>query len=136
PPCQQSPVTLLESQGFVNNRISPERFSSAALKVVARLPQTSDPCGKVNFPLKSNQSEHMEVARLDWQASQKHSIFGRFFVTNLNIPTTFDPSNALTLSRNGQADRVYALSIGSTYLISAKMESSFRLRATRQQIPK
>jgi len=54
-----------------------------ALKVAARLPQTSDPCGKVTFGLKSNQSEHMEVSRIDWQASDKHSIFVRFFVTDL-----------------------------------------------------
>ena len=127
---------LAASQGFVNNKISPALFSPFALKVEARLPQTSDPCGKVNFGLKTNQSEHMEVARLDWQASDKHSIFGRFFVTNLNIPTTFDPSNALTLSRNGQADRVYALSIGSTYLISSNVVNSFHIGATRQEIPK
>jgi Carboxypeptidase regulatory-like domain/TonB dependent receptor-like, beta-barrel len=136
PPCQPSQRTLSAAQGFVNNSISPTLFSPAALKVVARLPQTNDPCGKVNFGLKSNQSEHMEVARLDWQASDKHSIFGRFFVTNLTIPTTFDPSNALTLSRNGQADRVYALSIGSTYLISSNIVSAFHVGANRQEIPK
>src|SRR4029077_15045987 len=56
--------------------------------------------------------------------------------TNLNIPTTFDPSNALTLSRNGQADRVYALSIGSTYLVSSNIVNSFHIGATRQEIPK
>src|SRR2546427_2568136 len=127
---------LAASQGFVNNKISPALFSPFALKVEARLPQTSDPCGKVNFGLKTNQSEHMEVARLDWQASDKHSIFGRFFVTNLNIPTTFDPSNAMTCSRNGQADRVYALSIGRTYLISSNVVNSFHIGATRQEIPK
>jgi hypothetical protein len=136
PPCQTKQITLAASQGFENNRISPAAFSPAALTVAARLPQTSDPCGKVNVPLKSNQSEHMGVGRIDWQASEKHSIFGRFFVTDLNIPTTFDPSNALTLSRNGQEDRVYALSIGSTYLISPNIVSAFHMGATRQEIPK
>ncbi len=136
PTCRTSPLTLAASQGFVNNQISPSLISPFALKVVARLPQTSDPCGKVNFGLRSNQSEHMEIARLDWQASEKNSIFGRFFVTNLNIPTTFDGSNGLTLNRNGQSDRVYALSIGSTYLISANVVNSFRIGANRQEIPK
>jgi hypothetical protein len=136
PLCQVKLVTLAASQGFINNQISPSVFSPVALKVAARLPQTSDPCGKVNFGLKSNQSEHMEIGRLDWQQSDKHSMFGRFFVTNLNIPTTFDPSNALTLSRNGQADRVYSLAIGSTYLISANVVNSFRIGANRQEIPK
>jgi hypothetical protein len=136
PPCQTVPVTLPASLGFVNNKISPTLFSPVALNIEARLPQTSDPCGKVNFGLSSNQSEHMEITRLDWQKSEKHSIFGRFFVTNLNIPTTFNPSNALTLSRNGQADRVYALSIGSTYLVSSNIVNSFRIGANRQEIPK
>src|SRR5947209_886515 len=136
PTCRTTPLTLAPSQGFVNNQISPSLISPFALKVVARLPQTSDPCGKVNFGLRSNQSEHMEIARLDWQASEKHSIFGRFFVTNLNIPTTFDGSNGLTLNRNGQSDRVYALSIGSTYLLSGNVVSSFRIGANRQEIPK
>src|SRR2546422_342306 len=136
PTCRTSPLTLAASQGFVNNQISPSLISPFALKVVARLPQTSDPCGKVNFGLRSNQSEHMEITRLDWQASEKNSIFGRFFVTNLNIPTTFDGSNGLTLNRNGQSDRVYALSIGSTYLISANVVNSFRIGANRQEIPK
>jgi hypothetical protein len=134
--CQPKTVTLAASQGFVNNTISPNSFNQAALKVEARLPQSNDPCGKVTFPLKANQSEHMEVARLDWQASNKNSIFGRFFVTDLNIPTTFDPSNALTLSRNGQSDRVYALSIGSTYLIGSNVVNSLHFGANRQEIPK
>src|SRR5438128_3126912 len=77
PTCQAKPLTLAPSQGFVNNQIPPSLISPFALKVVARLPQTSDPCGKVNFGLRSNQSEQ-EIARLDWQASEKNSIFGRF----------------------------------------------------------
>ena len=129
-------MTLAASQGFVNNRISPAQFSPAALKVVARLPQTSDPCGMVTYPLRSNQSEHTGVTRMDWQKSAKHSIFGRFFVTNLEIPTTYDGKNALTLSRNGQHDRVYALALGSTYLISSNIVSSFHAGANRSEIPK
>src|SRR5437016_9082108 len=40
--CQgPNPKTLAASQGFVNNRISPALFSPAALKVEARLPQTT-----------------------------------------------------------------------------------------------
>src|SRR5437763_6232273 len=33
PPCQAKPITLATSQGFLNNTISPEQFSPAALKV-------------------------------------------------------------------------------------------------------
>src|SRR5207244_11371818 len=85
PPCQPRPVPLMAPQEVVNNRISLGLSITSAMKVVARRPQNDDPCGKVTYGVKSNQSEHMEVARLDWQQSQKHSLFGRFFVTNLNI---------------------------------------------------
>src|SRR3989454_1434716 len=63
PPCQPRQVPLMASPGFVNNRISPAPFSPFAMKVGSRLPQTDDPCGKVTYGVKSNQSEHMEVAR-------------------------------------------------------------------------
>src|SRR5207247_2078168 len=45
-------------------------------------------------------------------------------------------NNQLSQSRNSQSDRVYALSIGSTYLISANVVNSFRIGANRQEIPK
>jgi Carboxypeptidase regulatory-like domain len=129
-------ITLAASQGFANNTISPTLFSPAALKIQARLPLATDPCGRVTFGLKSNQSEHMEVTRLDWQKSDKNSIFGRFFVTNLHIDSTYDGKNALTLNSNGQKDRVYALALGQTYLFGANVVSSFRIGANRSEIPK
>src|SRR5512138_2840466 len=91
-------VNLAASQGFTNNTISPSLFNPAALKIMARLPIATDPCGKVTYGLKSNQSEHMGVTRLDWQKNDKNSIFGRFFVTNLHIDSTYDGKNALTLN--------------------------------------
>src|SRR5438093_7334523 len=45
PTCQTKLLTLAASQGFVNNQISPSLISPVALKIAARLPQTSDPCG-------------------------------------------------------------------------------------------
>jgi len=136
PPCVPKPITLAASQGFVDNRISPAQFSAAAMKIVARLPQTSDPCGQVTYPLKSDQSEHMGVTRLDWQKSNKNSMFGRFYITNLHIDSTYDGKNALTLNSNGQQDRVYALSFGQTYLIGPNIVSSLRIGANRSEIPK
>ncbi len=129
-------INLAASQGFVNNGIAPSQFNAAALKVTARLPLSSDPCGKVTYPLKANQSEHMAVTRLDWQKSAKNSMFARFFVTNLHVDTTYDGKNALTLNSNTQEDRVYALSLGQTYLIGSNVVSSLRLGLNRSEVPK
>ena len=136
PPCQPRQITLAPAQGFVNNRISPALFNPAALKIMARLPATADPCGMVTYPLTANSSEHMFVSRIDWQKSDKHSMFGRFYVTNLEVPSTYDGKNALTLTRNRQHDRVYALAIGDTYLLGSGVVSAFRIGANRSYIPK
>src|SRR5205085_1451947 len=79
-------ITLAASQGFANNQISPSRFDPVSLKIASLLPKTDDPCGKTAFGLKSNQDEHIFVQRLDYQKSDKHSIFGRFLLANLETP--------------------------------------------------
>jgi hypothetical protein len=39
---------------FVNNRISPSRFSPAALAISSKLPTTNDPCGLVQYTIPTN----------------------------------------------------------------------------------
>ena len=128
--------TLPASLGFVNNQISPALLNQAALKITSFLPVPTNPCGQVNYGLLSNQTEHMGVARIDYQQSAKNSIFGRFYVTNFEQPSTFDGKNALTLNSNAQEDRVYSLALGDTYLIGSSLVSSFRIGENRAEIPK
>jgi len=98
--------TLAASLGFANNTIAPSLLNPAALKITSYLPTSSDPCGLVQYGLLNNQSEHMGVARIDYTQNDKSTIFGRAYVTNLNIPSTFQAGNALTLNSNAQLDRV------------------------------
>lgn len=129
-------ATLPASLGFSNNQISPALLNPAALKITSYLPTPTNVCGQVNYGLLQNQSEHMGVARLDYQQSAKSQIFGRFYVTNFAQPSTFDGKDALTLNSNAQADRVYSLTLGNTYLIGSNMVSSFRVGENRAEIPK
>ena len=131
-------ISLPASQGFVNNRISPSAFNPAALNIEGRLPISTDPtgCGRVNFGLLSNSDEHLGLARLDYQVTPRHSLFGRFYIANLDSPTTYDGKDALTLNTNTFHDRVYSLALGDTYLISANVVSSFRVGANRSELPK
>ena len=78
----------------------------------------------------------MGVTRIDYQQSSRNTIFGRFYETNFEQPTTFDGKNALTLNSNAQHDRVYSLALGDTFLISPTVVSSFRVGANRSEIPK
>jgi hypothetical protein len=129
-------VTLPASLGFSNNQIAPALLNQAALKITSYLPVPTNQCGQVNYGLLSNQSEHMGVARIDYQQSAKSQIFGRFYVTNFAQPSTFDGKNALTLNSNAQADRVYSLTLGNTYLFGSNLVSSFRIGENRAEIPK
>src|SRR5690348_10471027 len=129
-------ITLPSSLGFTKNQISPTLLNPAALKITSYLPVPANPCGQVNYGLLSNQSEHMGVARIDYQQSAKSQIFGRFYVTNFAQPSTFDGKNALTLNSNAQEDRVYSLTLGDTYLFGSNIVSSFRIGENRAEIPK
>jgi hypothetical protein len=125
------PITLAASQGFVNNQISPSRFDPLALKLSSLLPTPTDPCGEVFFALKSNADQHDWVGRVDYQKSDKHSLFARTTITKRDKPTTYDGNDALTLSANAAAYRIYTLALGDTYLIGSGTINSFRVSSSR-----
>ncbi len=132
--CQGTDKTL--KGGFVNNQIPISQLNPAALKISTYLPTPTDPCGKVNYSLLSNSTENMGVIRMDYQKSEKHTIYGRFYETNLDSPSSFDGHDALTLQNNFAHDRVYSLAGGDTYLFSSTIVNSFHAGANRTEIPK
>ena len=69
-----------------------------ALRITSLLPTPVDPCGKVAFGLKQNSDEHLWVSRIDYQRGDKNSWFGRLTVSDLNLPSTYDGKNALTVN--------------------------------------
>ena len=127
-------ITLAASQGFVNNKIPVSRFDPVALKITSLLPTPVDPCGKVAFGLKQNSDEHLWVSRIDYQRGDKNSWFGRLTVSDLNLPSTYDGKNALTVNSTAAQYRVYAPAIGTTYLIGNSIVASFRASATRSEV--
>ena len=84
----QGNLTLPAALGFVNNRISPTQLSAAALKISQKLPTTTDPCGQISYSRKTLPREGQPIARIDWQLSQNHSVFGRYMRTT----TFWDPA--------------------------------------------
>src|SRR5438874_824909 len=61
---------------FAGNKIDPGKFDPAALKFSKTLPAPLDDCGTVKYGYVANQHEDLYVGRIDWQKSQKNSIFG------------------------------------------------------------
>ncbi len=135
--CQgASPKTLPASLGFTGNKIAPSLFSAVALNVQKTLPTPTDPCGKVNYGLKTNSNEHTNLVRMDYQINDKHSIFGRSYMAVLDQPTTYDGKNSLTVQTAASHYRVATLVLGDTYLIGSNIVNSFRLGANRVDAPK
>jgi hypothetical protein len=134
--CRAVPVTLNPARGFVNNQISPALLNPVALNLQKTLPQTADPCGRTSYGYVANQDENLWVAKLDWQQSQKNSIFGRFVLADLTVASTYDGKSPLSVNQYGVHDLDYSLALGDTYLFGSGIVSSFRVAANRTNIPK
>src|SRR5712692_533572 len=117
---------------FVNNRIDPALFSPVAVKVAAHLPKADDSCGQVTFGRRSVDDQHQLVSKIDYQASAKQSLFGRFLFTTDNAPSAFKftPDNILN-AVTGTTAESYAFTAGSTYLVSSTTVNAFRLAFNR-----
>jgi hypothetical protein len=122
------------SAPFVGNRISPALFAAPAVKLSAILPKTSDPCGSVRFGRRDTSSENLYVGRVDYQVTEKHSLFGRINMARYDKPYDFDGENVLTLANGPLAHRVYSFVLGDTYLLGPQTVSSFRATLNRTNI--
>ncbi len=129
-----------------NNVINPVNFSPIIQALESHLPvapgggavDSPQACGAYGYQAPSSFTENQGLARVDYQQSSKNTIFGRFFVTNWNQP----PGNAslpasagglLIAAIDGQADRVYNLTLGDTYLITPNLVNSFRATGNRSK---
>ena len=106
-------------------------ISPIALAVAARLPQPTNPCGLISYPQLSSYTENQGVARVDYQVSASHSIFGRYLITRLEQPAGDPSAQLLIASQPGFSDQIQNLTLGDTYVISSRTVNSFKLTGTR-----
>src|SRR5437773_4034902 len=130
PACNSGRQITLKAP-FVGNRIDPALFAPQSLNLLKRIPTTTDPCGQVQFGRNSNSDEFMIVGKVDYQRTQKHSLFGRYEFAHLVTPTDYDPANVLTFSNADYNRRAGSFVLGDTYLIGASTVNSFRATALR-----
>ena len=129
-------VTLPAALGFVNNRISPTLLNPVALNLLKTLPTPTNECGRVQFGLVANQDEDLTAFKVDYQMSAKNSMFARFTSAHLNVGSTFDGKDPLSINTVGVNDLDYSLAVGDTYLAGPNIVNSLRLSASRTNIPK
>ncbi len=114
---------------FVNNKIDPKLFDPVAVKVVSYLPTTTDPCGKIIYGAANPVDDKQWVTKVDYTASAKHSLFGRVLAS---YEDNLIPNQPDILSRGlNRYDRNYAITLGSTYLLSATTVNAFRVAYSR-----
>ena len=128
--------------GFENNRISPARFSPAALNLAKRLPATTDPCGQIAYTSTDDNTEGQAVGRIDYQWTGNHSLFGRYMATSVKNPTPLTRSDSiLSLYNTSRAAGVPGLdklaqsfAIGDTLVFGSNTVNSFRFAFNRTAI--
>ena len=118
---------------FVNNRIDPALLSPAAVKVVQSgyLPSSSDPCGRTNYTAPLDRNDWQGVARVDFQASSAHSVFGRYMQTfEYRLPSLARTHNALTVGQawgTNRRARAHSFAFGDTIVLSSTAVNAFRV---------
>ena len=117
---------------FINNRIDPAVFSTAAVKIANALPQASDQCGKTTFGFIQKFDEEQGVGKLDYQWTSKHSIFGRYVATTLHQQQPYTINhNLLDTNTDGFDNLAQSYALGSTYLVDPNTVNTFRVAVNR-----
>jgi hypothetical protein len=118
---------------FVNNRVEPAALSPAALGIVRSgyLPASSDPCGRVTYTTPLDRNDWQGVARVDFQASGNHSIFGRYMQTfEYRLPSLEPTHNALTVGQawgTNRRARAHSFAAGDTMVLNSTTVNQFRV---------
>lgn len=123
-----NPVTGL---AYTNNQVPTSQFDPAAVNISKQLPVTSDPCGKVTFNIPTIANEDQGIARLDWNLSQRHLFYARYFVADWRAPAAYSPTNLLLAINAGVLLRSQTLTLGDTFTFSPHVVNSFHFTADR-----
>lgn len=116
---------------FVGNRVAASQLSPQALAFARYLPAATDPCGRVQFGIPNNSTEHQALGRIDYTLSAEHTIFTRYMFARYENPATYDGKNVLTLSRTGQENIANSLVTGHRWLPTNTMVNSFNVTFNR-----
>ena len=122
---------------FVNNRVSPVQFSPAAMNIARRLPGTDDPCGAITYGAPADDDEWQGVAKVDYQMSSHHSLFGRYLHTDSRAQAAWPrTTNILTSAVRGRPKISIAKSVtfGDTLVFGSNMVNSFRAAFNRTHV--
>jgi len=125
---------------FVNNQIDPSLFSKPALNIAAKLPPAEDACGHATYGGTEKRDEIQVIGKVDLQATQNHSLFGRYVATTLSLPTAYSLSHNVLATVDtvpggqGFDNLAQSYALGSTYLLGPSTVNAFRASVNRTAI--
>ena len=129
---------------FVNNQITSAQFSPAALKLVSYLPKADDQkCGQVTYGIPYDRKMGQAIGRLDYQLSQRHSIFGRYMATFDQSPSPFATTNNILALAGSNAPSLPGAAVdnlaqsvtgGMTTVLGANFVNAVRVAFNRTSI--
>jgi hypothetical protein len=100
-------------------------FSTPAVNLEKYLPATTDQCGQYLYYPRNNQTEHLPLGRIDYQASDRNLVFGRYQLGHLFQPSNYDGKNPFVTTPDF-ALAAHSFVLGDTYTVGAGLVSSFR----------
>ncbi len=120
---------------FSGNQANPTSFDPASVKVFSAgyVPLSTDPCGLLNYVLPAIDNENQEIGRVDYVFSNKHNLYGRYFIDDFQAPPPFDIHNLILTQTPGNWERAQSLTIGDNYSISRNLVNSFHVTASRRR---
>jgi hypothetical protein len=125
---------------FINNKLDPSLINPVSKQLLAWYPSNPpglDQCGRVIAGYAQGTNEHQVIGRLDYNRSDAHSIFLRYYTQRYTAtpPPADATRNALLeiVANPGQTNTPQVLTLGDTYLISSTIVNTFRVSA--QYVP-
>ena len=70
----------------MNDRVDPALFGRSSVTIANRLPKSDDACGLVKYGRTTNNDDTQYVGKIDYQRTDKDSIFGRVLDTAFSRP--------------------------------------------------
>jgi hypothetical protein len=121
------------TNGYATNTINPALFSPAAVAIAKLLPAADNSCGTLTYAQPLSEDNHEVDARVDYQVSDKQSLFAHYQLAkeNIAVPYSLDPTNVLTATGSGASDQYNSFALGDTYLLSATKVNSARIYIDR-----
>ena len=119
---------------YPNNQIPTSQFNPSALALFQYLAIAgANSCGKLVYGLPLPQNEDQYIGRIDWTATTKQTVFGRYYLTHFTQPGIFN-GNLLNTQNPALNDRVQSFILGHTYTVTSSLVSSLHLGWTRNII--